>query len=98
MLLTNLCDVPGEDLVAYVDDELSLARRQFIEEHLGICTRCQHRVATFTEVDHLLLRETFMVDDPLGKEMTKGQLMSEFAQRSRRSTIQRLLAWLFGHA
>ncbi len=48
------CDVAEEDLVAYLEEDLRGARREWVEAHLAACPHCGARLAQFAAVDALL--------------------------------------------
>lgn len=48
------CDVADEDLVAYLEEDLRGARREWVEAHLTACPHCGERLAQFAAVDALL--------------------------------------------
>jgi anti-sigma factor RsiW len=41
--MTSICDLPIEDLVAYLDGELRGGRKELAEAHLQACPVCRQR-------------------------------------------------------
>ncbi len=50
----STCDVADEDLVAYLEEDLRGARREWVEAHLAACPHCGERLVRFAAVDALL--------------------------------------------
>ncbi len=50
----STCDVADADLVAYLEEDLRGARREWVEAHLAACPHCGERLARFAAVDALL--------------------------------------------
>ena len=61
------CDLPIEDLVAYLDGDLRGGRMELVEAHLQACPVCRRRRAQFAEVDRLLRESSPLTDDPAGR-------------------------------
>lgn len=58
------CEALREDLKAYLDEELSLVRRQIVRRHLAGCASCQEEVRAMTSIGSAL-RETADAADGL---------------------------------
>jgi len=57
------CDVAEEDLVAYLEEDLHGARREWVEAHLVACAHCGERLAQFTAADALLRAPSPFTDE-----------------------------------
>ncbi len=68
-------DVPPEDLVAYLDGELSRERRAAVEAHLATCPDCRRRLDALAAIGDIL-RQT-PVDDAPGRARTLGRIEDE---------------------
>jgi hypothetical protein len=80
--MTQACDLPIEDLVAYAGGELRAARKEIVEAHLQFCPECRKQVVAFSEVDKVLRDAIPLVDDPAGWAEIKARLEWEASQRS----------------
>ncbi len=78
----TLCDLNGEDLVAYLNGELAGARLEYVQAHLRACAICQEKLHALRETKELLRSATPIVDDPLGRTETM-RLIAQEARRSR---------------
>ena len=65
--MTSTCDLPIEDLVAYLDGDLRAGRKELVEAHLQACPVCRRRRARFEEIDRLLRESSPLTDDPAGR-------------------------------
>lgn len=77
------CDLPDDELLAYLDGELRGARKEWVEAHRAVCSSCQQRLADFAAVDCLLREGTPLVDDPAGRATLRARAEEEFARRAR---------------
>jgi len=59
----STCDVADEDLVAYLEEDLRGARREWVEAHLAACPHCGERLVRFAAVDALLRAPSPFTDE-----------------------------------
>lgn len=86
-----VCEVRGEDLVAYRDGDLRGARQEWVATHARLCPVCRERLAGFEETARIL-REAFpLVDDPVGRAKLIARLQIEASRQSSRRDRHRLL-------
>jgi hypothetical protein len=90
--MTPACDLPGEDLVAYSDDELEAPQRALVAAHLQGCPTCRRRLAAFQQVDRLLRAASPPLDDPAGRAALVARLEREAGRRARPPRHRQLLA------
>ncbi len=57
------CDVGDEDLVAYLEEDLRGAHREWVEAHLAACPHCGERLAQFAAADALLRAPSPFTDE-----------------------------------
>ena len=80
--MTN-CDLPIEDLVAYLDGDLRGGRMELVEAHLQACPACRRRRAQFEEVDRLLRESSPLIDDPAGRAAIAARVARAAGTRGR---------------
>ena len=93
--MTSMCDLPIEDLVAYLDGELRGGRQELVEAHLQACPDCRRRRARFEEVDRLLRESSPLTDDPAGRAAIAARVARQSGASGRaRLPLRRAVAVL----